>query len=357
MSSQSGQSLDVAVVGLGGIGCRSLDALVDLDGVRVVGVADSNAQRAEQIGRDYGLPHFTDNRQLILNTRPQAAFLAIPPMHAGELLEICAAQGVHVWKEAPLGRSLSEAAGFVRRFEEAGLKIAVGTQRRFSDPYRHARELINRIGEAFLGRAHYLFNWGPQLQWRADRHSAGGGALLEVGYHMIDLLIWLLGLPEEVYGVTAVENPRLAAPDQPPHDTDDSASAILRYADEVMASLVTSRISGPVSEGLALHGRGGSLNVSAEACVLRDPNGDVLDHLRDNFAAQEVFRRQAERFVRSVAEQEPFCPCNGRENLLTHAVIDAIYLSSQTCQPESPHRQLQINGLSAKDCLSPGSKV
>jgi len=352
--SPSGEKIPVAMIGLGPLAGHMLGALARCPAVRVVGIADRDAQRAQLLGRDIDAPHYTDNRQLLMGTRPAAVFLATPPMAAVEIMETCASLGIHVWKDAPLGRNLGEAASMVRRFTDAGLKLAVGTQRRFVETYQRAHELRARLGQTFLGRAEYFFNWGSELGWRADAHSAGGGALLELGYHPIDLLVWMLGLPEEVYGLSTRAEPSgdaLAETGRAcgPHDTDDTASALLRYKYDAIATVSVSRISGPVSEMLALRGQDGSLVASGESCTLRNPNGDVLDHIQPEVRAQDIAARQVESFIDAVASEADSCQCSAMENLMTHAVIEAIYLSSQTCQPESPLRQLEIHGLRPAD--------
>ena len=244
----------------------------------------------------------------------------------------------------------------VTRMEEAGLKLAVGPQRRVAVGYRQAWELRHRVGEIFLARAHYLFNWGTQLGWRGDRASAGGGALMELGYHAIDLLVWLLGMPEEVYGISAADNrPAAADQDEPAHpiyDTDDTAAAIMRYASGCMASVVTTRSSGPVSEALCLHGRTGSLQADGENCLLRDPDGRLLDSARDEPAPGGVFRRQAEAFAGAVLSDAQTYQCSARENLLNMAVLEAIYLSDRTAQPENPLQLLQTHDLTIEECLA-----
>ncbi|MBN1554840.1 MAG: Gfo/Idh/MocA family oxidoreductase [Phycisphaerae bacterium] len=346
-------SIPAAVIGLGAFGRRTLEALTDTSCAKLVGVADRDARRVEEAGREFNVPAYTDNRQLLLSAKPKAVFLAIPPMYAPELLEACLELGIHVWKEAPLGRNLSEAAAFVRRFDEKKLLLAVGTQRRFAASYRGAHEQRDQIGEVFLARAHYLFNWGPELRWRGDKQSAGGGALLELGYHPIDLLVWMLGLPEQVYGVVAREQFRNGDEPRPPHDTDDTVSAILRYGQDRTAAVVASRISGPVSEELALHGRDGSITANSQSRVIRNSDGDVLNHLRDDASPRVVFQRQAEAFLTAVpaGDAQGRYACSAAENLLTHAVIDAIYLSHRTGQPERPVDQLRMHGLEPGECL------
>lgn len=345
----------VAVIGVGGFGRWTLQALQQSPRVEVVGVSDRDPGVAEQAGRAAGVASYIDNRSLLAETRPRAVYLAVPPMAAPDLIDLAAERGVHVWKEPPLARNLAEAVAMVRRMEGAGLKLAVGTQRRFGAGYGRAWQLRERLGRVFLARAHYLFNWGPRLGWRGDRASSGGGALLELAYHPIDLLVWLLGLPEEVYGLSVgdqrPEAVRHGTEPQPIYDTEDTAAAILRYRGGCVASVVTTRRSGPVSEELSLHGRGGSLTANLETCLLRDPDGSALDQASDEGAPQEVFVRQAEAFAEAVLADAGTYACSGRENLLTQAVIEAIYLSDRTCHPESPARLLGTHGLKAEECL------
>ncbi|NBB95653.1 MAG: Gfo/Idh/MocA family oxidoreductase [Planctomycetes bacterium] len=352
------ETLTAAVIGLGGFGRQMADALADLDGVRLAGVADRDARRAESAAAAHDTEAFSDNRQLLMSARPDALFLATPPMAGPDLLKACLDIGIHVWKETPLGRNLEEAAAFARRFDAAGLKLAVGTQRRFLPSYRRARELRTQIGEVFLARGHYLFDWGPELAWRADRKSSGGGAMLELGYHLVDLLTWTLGLPEQVFAATVVNDPTEALlangihEPRPPHNTDDSATAVLRYKSDAMVNLVASRVTGPASEQFCLHGRAGSITADAETCILRGPDGTVRDHLVEAVEPAGPFRRQAETFLSAIGEQAPRYACSARENLLTHAVIDAIYLSAHTGQPESPLDSLHTHGLQPTDCFT-----
>ncbi|MFP3938152.1 MAG: Gfo/Idh/MocA family protein [Phycisphaerae bacterium] len=347
------EPLPVAVIGTGGFGENTLRALTKMDSVKIVGVSDRRGESAERAAGEARTEAFTDNRSLLAETRPAAVFLAVPPPAAGDIITACAKRGIHVWKELPLARNLGEGLEFVRRMETAESIFAVGTQRRFATGYGRARELQSWLGQLFLARAHYLFNWGPELGWRADR-SAGGGALLELGYHLVDLLVSMLGLPEEVYGSGVCgANCAGRSLSPTPYDTEDTAAALLRFRDGCMGSMVTTRVSGPVSEGLSLHGSDGSVLADSETCIVRDPDGNVLDRVgNDQTAPLDVFRRLAEHFVTAVRTGAKRYECSGWENLLNLAVIDALYLSERTSQPESPARLLDTHGIEAEQCLA-----
>lgn len=353
----SSNKVRAVIIGVGGFGATFLRALAECPNIDLAGLSDKDGALAAKTADETGVKAYSDNRSLLAEAQPQAAFLCIPPMAGPELVNACADRGIHVWKEMPLARTLAEAANLVRRMDKAGLKFAVGTQRRFDLGYQRARELCRQLGQVFLARSHYLFNWGPNLGWRGDKSSAGGGALLQLGYHPIDLLVGMLGLPEEVYGSIAGGKRPVAQPDargklQPPYDTEDTASGLLRYADGCVATIVASRCSGPVSEELALHGRHGSVVASAESCLLRDPDGRILDQAQEQVSPVEVHARQVGDFAQAVLEGRKWYDCSAWENLLTMAVIEAMYLSERTNQPENPLRLLRTLDLTVGQCLS-----
>jgi len=344
--------LRAAVIGLDGFGRQAMEAIACCQSVTLAAVADRDISAAKKAASPSGAAAYGDYRSCLAETRPDAVCLGVAPKAASELIAACAKRGIHVWKSVPLARNLDDAVSMVRTMSEASLTFSVGTPRRFEDCYRRAWKTRRRIGQTFLARAHYLFNWGPDLGWRGDKESAGGGALIELGYHPSDLLIWMLGLPEEVYGFSAkISTPPDDGKLQPVYDTDDTAAAILRFENGCMASVVTTRRSGPVSEAICLHGLGGSMEVSADNCLVRDPDGNVIDRFANSSPPLEAWVRQLEAFADAVAGESKTYPCSGWENLLTMAVMEAIYLSDRTGQPESPTRLLETHNLKVKDCM------
>jgi len=345
----------MAIAGLGGAGRHALEALRRDSSVRLVGVSDRDPAAIAEAGIP-DLPTFTDHRSCLAQTRPDIVFIALPPAPAGELIETCAQRHAHVIKAPPLARTVSEAAALVRTMEAAQLKFAVATHRRFVPSYRKAFELRHAVGPLQLARAHYLFNYGDVLGWRADRELAGGGALLELGYHLIDLLIWMHGLPEDVFGGCAARaTPDLSDPNTvhtPPSSTEDSAAAVLRSADGAMMSLVVSRVSGPWSERLCLHGPEGSLTVDPHECLLFRPDGAVAERSESFGDPVAHVQQLIESVVQDICHEGPATTCSAREDLLTMAVVEAMYLSEKTASTEHPQTILWAAGLQPQDCLT-----
>ena len=348
--------LTIGLVGLGSVGRRALAALRQCRSVEVVGAADRDQAVLAEAQGAAGVPIFSDSRSLLAETRPQAVYIALPPAPAAELVATCAQRGIHVIKEPPLARSLAEGASLVRQMDQAKLKFVMATQRRFTTSYRRAFATRHAVGRPFLARAHYLFNWGPVVGWRADAVSAGGGALMELGGPLVDLLVWLLGLPESVFGLNAIN----ARPDQidrngrpmPPTTTDDTTAAVLRFADGAMGSLAASRVSGPMSEQIAVHGQQGSILADPQHCVLRDPDGGVMDQF-DALTDPSACRcDMVEAFAQAVLTKARRYACSAHESLLTLAVLDALYLSEKTASAESPLTMLQSGDFTVEQCLA-----
>ncbi|KPK86654.1 MAG: hypothetical protein AMJ81_00605, partial [Phycisphaerae bacterium SM23_33] len=247
-------------------------------------------------------------------------------------------------------RNLPEAVQLCQLMDRAGRKLAAGTQRRFMSGYRRARQMLGRLGKLHLAQVHYQFNLGPSLTWHGDR-AAGGGALIELGYHMFDLAIWLLGLPETLYAIAGTGQRAAAREDLPVYDSDDTAVAVLRYPGKAATTVTVTRCFSPVDEGLRLYGQAGTLSAGPNQCVLRDRDGNVLDSFGEDEPLAAVFSRMIDSFARAAAEDAPRYECSGWESLPAMAAVDAAYLSDQTGQPESPGAMLANYNVTSQDYM------
>jgi UDP-N-acetyl-2-amino-2-deoxyglucuronate dehydrogenase len=261
----------------------------------------------------------------------QAVVLCLPNWVYPDVIVSAAENGIHVLKEKPLGRDCKEALSFVELMEKKNLKFAVATQRRFSSAFTKGREYLKEIGEIFMVSCRLCFDGelflGQASGWRGDRQKAGGGALLDLGYHYVDLINWYVGLPQEVfafYGKKAKPNFK--------YDTDDSAVCIFRYENGAIGYLVTSWASGPTDDRIMVHGTKGSVEATWEAAILRKPSGEEISHSNFKNDFDEIYKAQSEYFCRSVLENtEPMT--SGRQNLADMQFIDAAYASVDTGKP------------------------
>ena len=344
------QPLRAVLIGAGGFGAHTLEALARSKLLKIAAVADRDASAAAEAAARAQCPAYTDNRRALVEPHPDVAFLALPPLAAAEGVRLAAERGVHVWTGPPLARDLAQAVAMCRRTRAGGAKLAVGTQRRFSSIFRRARELAGRLEEIYLVEAQYLFNWGGPLGWRGSV-AAGGGAMCQLGCHMLELIIDLLGLPETVYCITGTGQRSRGQSDQGLYDTDDTATAMLRYTGQATATVTVSRRFSPVSDRLTIFGQAGSIVVSPTRCVLRDRDGAVEESFERQEPPAAVLGRGIDAFARAVMENSDTYECSGWEYLLTMAAVEAAYLSSRTVQPESPAGLLSGYDVTVADCL------
>lgn len=175
---------------------------------------------------------------------------------------------------------------------------------------------------------------------------------MELGYHLFDLVIWMLGMPETIYSVLGAVPAEDRPMDQPVYDTEDSFAAICRYRADAAATVIASRCFNPVSEGLTAYCEGGSVAADPTRCVVRDRQGTVLESIQADQTPATVFAGMIDEFVGAVIDPQTHrYEASAWENILTMAALEAAKLSNQTNQPEGLARLLQNYDITPADCL------
>lgn len=187
---------------LGIVGCgaateqRHLPAARVAGNVRVVALVDKDLSRARLLGRRFGVSHCTEDYHDLVGA-VDGVIVAVPNhLHAvvaGSLLE----NGVPVLVEKPLARTVAEGKGLIDLARRAGVPLQVGHMYRFSRAARLFKRMLDEgvagALEGFSLEFGTIYGWpiASGFPWRKDQ--AGGGVLIDVGPHMLDLLLWWLG--------------------------------------------------------------------------------------------------------------------------------------------------------------------
>jgi predicted dehydrogenase len=184
-------------------------------GSRLVAVMRRDRALAEDFARRHGVPRFYDDaRALVADPEVDAVYVASPPgVHLEHALLACGA-GKPAYVEKPMARNHAECLAMIRAFEEARLPLFVAYYRRALDRFRAVRDMLGaeRIGTLSGVAVRYAAPSaergrpaiGPgTLPWRAVAESSGGGLLLDLGSHTLDVLDFVLGPLREATGVAA----------------------------------------------------------------------------------------------------------------------------------------------------------
>lgn len=205
----TGQSFRVVVAGIGSFTQRVLlPGLLATPDVDVVGVFGPTRAKVDATAARLGIARAFDVYGAMLDaTQPDAVVIATPnDLHAPMALEAIG-RGLHVLCEKPLGISLEEAEAMHDAARDARVRTAVNFTYRSTTPFRQARSMIR---DGAVGRVRHVgvtFHQGVRadpllpIAFRMLRER-GGGALLDVGPHMVDAIRWLVGEISAVVGVT-----------------------------------------------------------------------------------------------------------------------------------------------------------
>lgn len=193
--------LRIGVIGAGAIAIHGhLPAFKILPDVEVIALCDTAVERAQAVAIQFAIPEvYADYRDLLAVPSLDAVTIALPNVLHAPVTIAALEAGKHVLCEKPLATTLADGQMMVDAAARAGKVLAVNMH------YRMAAELVtlrSAIAAGRLGRVRYvnirfLRRTGiPGFgSWFTQQNLSGGGVLMDIGAHMLDLALWLQGFP------------------------------------------------------------------------------------------------------------------------------------------------------------------
>jgi predicted dehydrogenase len=181
--------------GAGWLGESLIKELPGLSGLDLVGVQDARLELAQEVGSRYGSPWCGESFEDLLRL-PAVQVVAISTPNALHVPQATQAlrAGKHVLVQKPLALSFHEAQAIIALAQDLGRLLFVDYSYRFLATVAVLREALAGIGPArgISAEFHNVYGPGANKTWFFDRRLSGGGALLDLGVHLIDLALWLL---------------------------------------------------------------------------------------------------------------------------------------------------------------------
>jgi predicted dehydrogenase len=248
--------------------------------IRLVGVCAashaSTQKGVEQGGYEFGT---NDWQELVERDDVDVIDCCTPNFLHKEVLIGAMRAGKHVQCDKPLAMNLAEAREIVSVARETGVQHQITFNNRFSPAMMRAKQLVEEgfLGRVFSLRAAYLhagyIDPSRPFAWRLDAARGGGGALFDLGSHVLDLIRFLLGEYESVQTLTETFIKERPVPGQPSEkaavEVDDLALMMVRMANGAVGTVEVSRLATGTNDELRLeiHGQEGALRFN-----LMDPN-------------------------------------------------------------------------------------
>ena len=217
-------------IGLVGVGAAAqvnhIPALMKTEGVELVALCDRDPEKAQRVAQKFGVPTAVSRIEEMFEIEEIDAIDICTPnfLHAPMAVASLDA-GKHVLCERPLARSSEEAAAMVKAARKADRTLACAVQHRFRPDAQLLRRFVEKgdLGEIFLAKAGWLrqkTEWDSD-EWRRTKRESGGGVVLDLGFHMLDLSLWVLGQPKVVSVTASVHRGKKG-------EVEDSATAFFR---------------------------------------------------------------------------------------------------------------------------------
>jgi len=239
-----------AVVGCGDVSVVHLQAIEKLDDVVLVGVCDTDQDRAAAASERYGVPRFADHRQLLAAVRPDVVHVCTPHDQHTPVAIDCLDARVAILVEKPVAHTVAEADRLIAAADRhPDVKVGICLQNRYNATTRAARDLLasGELGTVRGGSATVLWHRDPAYfrsrPWRGQRARSGGGVLINQAIHTLDLMELLVGDVVRVHGHAG----RYALDDI---DVEDTASVLLDHtggARSVVFATVGNVVDAPVT--------------------------------------------------------------------------------------------------------------
>ncbi|PUB09999.1 Gfo/Idh/MocA family protein [Paenisporosarcina sp. OV554] len=205
------KKLRVAIIGCGGIANgKHLPSLKKLEQVEMVAFCDIEIKKAEKAAIEYGTPEaavYKNYKQLLEDESIDVVHVLTPNISHAEISIASMEAGKHVMCEKPMAKTSEEAKLMVETAERTGKKLTIGYNNRFRPDSQYLHNVCKQgdLGEVYYARAHAIRRravptWGVFL----DEEKQGGGPLIDIGTHALDLTLWMMDnyKPKSVMGTT-----------------------------------------------------------------------------------------------------------------------------------------------------------
>lgn len=346
--------IKVGIIGAGGIAQYGhIERFQQLDNSSLQAIADPNLQRTEEVAKKYSIPHFyADYRDMLEKGNLNAVSICTPNfLHKQQVIDSLNA-GCHVLCEKPVGMNAGEVEEMIKTAKQKNRILMAAMCWRYGAEAQTLKKFIDagELGNIYYARVAYLRRTGTPDpgSWFTIKSKSGGGVLIDLGVHMIDLALWLMGFPQPVsaYGSTYLEVSKHGerGGGWPPgytrinpekitlktFDVEEFASGLIKFANGATLSVEVSW-AGNLASGhhLTFLGDKGGANLAPEFKIYGQKGNTATDTVPQELPQTDSYLEEIRHFldcIESGRQPEP----SGEKALIVQKILDALYESAET---------------------------
>lgn len=342
----------IAIIGVGNISGVHISAYQKNPDVELYAFCDINETQLNKRGEEFGITRLYTDCEEMLHELPEIDAVSVCTWNSAHAPCTIAAlkAGKHVLCEKPMALNAKEAAEMQKAAKESGKLLMIGFVRRFGNDCAMLKDLIadEQFGDLYWAKATYLRRNGNPGGWFGDKSRSGGGPLIDLGVHVIDLTRYLMGnhKPVSVYGATfqklfnrkdikgGVGYRSVSASDNDICDVEDAVTALIRFDNgsviqvEASFSLNIEKDKGEIE----LFGTKAGAKLDPELRVFSSMNGymnNVSFHDSTALSFNGLFDNEINHFVDCVRTGAP-CRNPAEDGVMLMRILDGIYESAYT---------------------------
>jgi predicted dehydrogenase len=337
----------VGVIGLG-MGRHHIAGYQSHPAAEVVAVADADEARLQEIAEKFGVQKRYTSGEEMLCQEPLDVVSIVTPNKLHKPLTVAAFEaGCHVLCEKPMAMSAAEGRDMLAAAQKAGKRLMINFSYRFTEQSMALKAQVDTgvLGEVYFGRTVWHRRRGlPGFGgWFGQKALSGGGPLIDLGVHRLDLALWLMGYPRPVWVMGSTYNPigsALAQAQGVDFDVEDLAVGMVKFengatliveaswaANVKEKELMITQLFG-TKGGLVQRNLDETYKFEAELYVEREgAHFDVKLHTPMPPVSSPMYH-----FVDCILNDTPHI-APGEEGLLVMEILDALYKSAEEGHP------------------------
>lgn len=277
-------------VGVIGLGYQSLEdhipAIYSPQDVELAGVVEIDKEKINSFSKKHpNIKIYKNFDDLLQDQKIDFVIIALPHFLHYEMTKKAILNKIHILKEKPFAISLKQSQELKKLADENNIQIMTTLQRRFNPIYSIFFQLIDKIGRSFyLDMVYTFYTENPHKGWRGKKELAGGGCLIDMGYHMTDFLMWYFGLPDKVFAEMSY-----FAKEGISYNAEDTARVIFKYETKnLWGSLLVSRVIHLKQEYLNVYGTRGIIHLERGKIERYSSNGELQESLKREYSWSSV---------------------------------------------------------------------
>ena len=335
----------VGFIGAGGIAGEHIKHLLAIDGVEVVALADPAEGTCERHIKSHGLEGakpFRDYKKLLKMADVDAVSVCTPNwLHYKPTIAALRA-GKHVLVEKPMAMSAREAQAMCDAAKKAAKVLCIGFQQRFRPEAQFIRRCIDEgeLGDLLYCRAWALRRRGiPSWGVFGRKDLQGGGPLIDIGVHILEVSHYLLGKPRPIAASAACwtylgdKKPEATTQmgdwDYKTYTVEDLATGYVRFEGGITLTIESSFAAhiGDQGASTTLMGTKGGAKLNGGATIFKDYCGKMVNIQPQVMEREPAFGRKMQNWIRAIRGGENIAP--GEDGLAVQKILDGHYRSAE----------------------------